>query len=72
MTKLQASTHQLTNKAASGDLKAIYSLLSWIQTLKESQESQTGPVLDENDQATMASILLRLKETVSRETDCTY
>jgi hypothetical protein len=68
MTKLQACTHQLANKAANGDLKAIHSLLSWSQTLKEGEESQTGSLLDENDQATMASILRRLKDTASIET----
>jgi hypothetical protein len=68
MTKLEASAHQLANKAASGDLKAINSLLSWSQSLKESQQSEAGPALDENDQVTMASILHRLKATASIET----
>ena len=68
MTKFQASAHQLANKAAGGDLKAINSLLSWSQSFNNGNEQQTGPELDENDQATMMSVLKRLKEAAAPET----
>ena len=68
MTKFQASAHQLANKAAGGDLKAINSLMSLSQSFNnENQQSETGPALDENDQATMASVLRRLRETAAAE-----
>lgn len=68
MTKFQASAHQLANKAASGDLKAINSLLSWSQSFGNGSQHQTGPEPDENNQATMMSVLKRLKEAAAPET----
>lgn len=63
ITKLEASMIQLTNQAASGDLKAIRELLYWIKLLAESE--QTGlplPVTHENDEAVMASMLERIRQ----------
>lgn len=68
MSKIEASAHQLANKAASGDLKAINILLSWIQSFIDGkQQSQAEPLLDENDQATMASVLGRVKALATTE-----
>jgi hypothetical protein len=43
MTKVEASLHQLVNKATGGDLKAIRELLFWSKTLNEAvQELPTA------------------------------
>ena len=63
MTKLEASTHQLANKAASGDLKAIRELLDWFRDMQElDQDSRSLSTLDDRDKPVMANILRRLRQ----------
>ena len=50
ITKLQASVTQLTNKAASGDPRAIHELLYWSKILEDSvQAALPAPVPHERD-----------------------
>ena len=68
MTKLEASMHQLANKAASGDLKAIRELLYWSRLFAESgQEPGADSGLDENDKSALVSILRRLQQVSNPE-----
>jgi hypothetical protein len=61
MTKLEACVHQLANKAASGDLKAIREFFYWCRSIQEPQQDDwSGSGLDEKDQPVMASLLKRL------------
>ena len=63
MTKLEAIVHQLSNRAAGGDLRAIRELLYWSRALQEPvQNSLASSSLDEKDQPVMESILRRLRE----------
>ena len=68
MTKLEASTHQLANRAASGDLKAIRELFYWCRIFQEpDQDSWSVSSLDEKDKPVMESILRRLRQVDSPE-----
>jgi hypothetical protein len=61
MTKLEACVHQLANKAASGDLKAIREFFYWCRSLEEPrQEAWSASNIDEKDKPVMASLLRRL------------
>ena len=61
MSKFEASMHQLVNKAAAGDLKAIRELCYWSKALAErEQESCPAAILDENDKPVMESIMKRM------------
>lgn len=62
MTKVEASLHQLVNKATSGDLKAIRDLLYWSKTLNEAVQDLPESSLDENDRLVAAGILKRLRQ----------
>jgi hypothetical protein len=64
ITKLEASTLQLVNKAVSGDLKAIKELLSYcLQLLPGEPNALTASVLHESDAAVMANIRARILES---------
>ena len=64
ITKFEASMLQLTNKAAAGDLKAIRDLLFWIKSLGESEQTALPPpVTHENDEAVMASLVERIRQS---------
>jgi len=63
ISKLEASMHQLANKAAGGDLKAIRELIDLCQALESSgqaPESQSGSA--ENDRLVIESLLRRVRE----------
>ncbi len=68
MTKVEASLHQLVNKATGGDLKAIRELLFWSKTLNEAVQELPTASFDENDKHVAASILKRHRESGIEET----
>jgi hypothetical protein len=64
MSRLEASIHQLANKAATGELKAIRELLYWSRMCEEFEEqSMQSDDLDHKDKAVLNSILKRLQKT---------
>ena len=67
VTKLEAAIKQLTNKAASGDLKALQLMAALVRSAEErgTQAASTLPVLDEADEKVVFGILNRL-ETISK------
>jgi Family of unknown function (DUF5681) len=68
MTKFAASMHQLVNKAAGGDLKAIRDLLYWSRLFTETEpQSQPFATMDENDKIVMATILKRIRQSEGLE-----
>ena len=70
ITKFEATMLQLTNKAASGDLKAIRELLCWIKSLEDSEQTAIpSPVLHESDNAVMASIVERIRQPENPSSD---
>jgi hypothetical protein len=70
ITKFEATMLQLTNKAASGDLKAIRELLCWIKSLGDSEQTAIpSPVLHESDNAVMASIVERIRQPENPSSD---
>jgi hypothetical protein len=70
ISKFEATMLQLTNKAASGDLKAIRELLCWIRSLEDSEQAATpSPVLQESDNAVMASIVERIRQSENVPSD---
>jgi hypothetical protein len=70
ISKFEATMLQLTNKAASGDLKAIRELLCWIRSLEDSEQaSARPPVLQEGDNAVMASIIERIRQSENPSSD---
>jgi hypothetical protein len=70
ISKFEATMLQLTNKAASGDLKAIRELLCWIRSLEDSEQTAIpSPVLQEGDNAVMASIVERIRQSENPMSD---
>ena len=63
ISKLEATVMQLTNQAASGDLRAIRELLH-LQRLCEESERATvpSPLLQERDKTVMDSIIKRVRQ----------
>ena len=74
VTKLEASIKQLTNKAASGELKALQLLAALVRSAEERAIKETTPnsTVDEFDEKVVLGILNRLeatnKEDQERET----
>lgn len=68
VTKLEASIKQLTNKAASGELKALQLLTALVRSAEERALKETTPnsTLDEFDDKVFIGILNRL-ESANRE-----
>jgi hypothetical protein len=63
MSRLEASIHQLANKAATGDLKAIRELLYWSRLCEEVEDKSMQPdEVDHKDKAVLKSILKRLQK----------
>ena len=63
MTKFAAGIHQLINKAAGGDLKAIRELLYWSRLFTETESpTQSAVSISENDRAVMENILRRIRQ----------
>jgi hypothetical protein len=71
MSKLEASVHQLANKAAGGDLRSIRELIYWFRACAE-QEQDLKPVslLDEKERPVAESILRRLRRENLAEVSC--
>jgi hypothetical protein len=66
ITKLEAATKQLTNKAASGDLTALRHLITLVLTVEERSKAVAlppSPALDDADQKVLASVLKRLESS---------
>ena len=65
ITKLEAAMKQLTNKAASGELKALQLLAAWVRSAEEPSNQGTAPnsTLDEADEKVVLGILKRLEAT---------
>jgi len=70
ITKLEASVTQLNNQAASGELRAIRELFYWNISLANSEQAALPlPVPHESDNAVMASILERIRQSDSPPSD---
>ncbi|HEV3220165.1 MAG TPA: DUF5681 domain-containing protein [Candidatus Acidoferrales bacterium] len=68
ITKFDATLLQLTNKAASGDLKAIRELLCWIRSLADfEQTALPSPVLRQSDSAVIARIIDRIRQSENQQ-----
>src|SRR5271156_5754834 len=65
ITKLEAAIQQLTNKAASGDLKALQLLAGLVRSAEERSTSTTTPTAEvgEADEMVILGILNRLEAT---------
>jgi uncharacterized protein DUF5681 len=67
ITKFEATMLQLINKAVSGDLKAISQLSYWIKALVESEQVPAVlPRLEDSDQAVLASIVERIRQSYAQ------
>ena len=64
VTKLEAAFKQLTNKAASGELRALQLLATLVRSAKERALKAPSPdsALDEDDQKVFLGILKRLED----------
>jgi hypothetical protein len=64
ITKFEASAMQLLNKAASGDRRALSTLVPWVRMFQEvvDDTEKLTPLATEDDKAVMASILKRFRE----------
>ena len=74
MTRLEATVTQLSNLAASGELRAIRDFLSWLRQLEEPvQGDPSHPGPQEIDSSVMENILKRLRQSEAsrsaKETD---
>ena len=69
INKLQAAVTQLTNKAASGDLKALQLLTALVRTAEERAIQGAGPnsVTDEVDEKVVLGILKRIEATSKQD-----
>jgi hypothetical protein len=69
ITKLEAAFKQLSNKAASGELKALQLLTALVRTAEEraAQPVVTEPALDEAEEKVWLGILKRLEATSKGE-----
>lgn len=64
ITKFEATMLQLMNKSASGDLKAIRELLSWLIALPDfEQATAPQPIAHESDRPVIANILKRIRHS---------
>jgi hypothetical protein len=65
ITKLEAAIKQLTNKAASGELKALQLLAALVRSAEERAMKMTAPnsSLDEVDEKVFLGVLKRLETT---------
>jgi hypothetical protein len=65
VTKLEAAVKQLTNKAASGELKALQLLAALVRSAEErgTTAAVPNPALDEVDEKVVLGILNRLEAT---------
>lgn len=65
ITKLEAAIQQLTNKAASGELKALQLLAGLVRSAEERTAQAVIPTasLDEADEKVMLGILTRMEST---------
>jgi hypothetical protein len=63
VTKLEAATMQLTNKAAQGDLRSQRELFSLVRTSEEATNSGVSPLTShEMDQQVMQNMLRRMAQ----------
>ena len=68
-SKMEVAITQLTNKAATGDQKALTLLLPLVQIIEGRAEADaaTTPILDEVDELVMSRIVERLRQNVPQE-----
>ena len=70
ITKLEAAIIQLSNRAASGDLRAIRDLISWFTSFQDENAGFASPSFSpERDQAVMANILERMRRAHESNSD---
>lgn len=71
VTKLEAAIKQLTNKAASGDLRALQLLAALVRSAEERGITAAVPdsALDEHDEKVVLGILNRLEATWKGESE---
>jgi hypothetical protein len=64
ITKFEASSTQLLNKAAAGDMRALNTMIPWVRLFQEAVEDSDKPTQfnGEDDQKVMESILKRFQE----------
>ena len=68
-SKMEVAITQLTNKAATGDQKALTLLLPLVQIIEGRAEADaaTTPILDEVDELVMSRIVERLRQNAPQE-----
>ncbi len=72
VTKFEATTLQLLNKAASGDLKAIAELLDWIKSFTDTDQTALAAAAPhETDKTVMKSIIERIRNSQDVASDHT-
>jgi hypothetical protein len=70
ISKLEASLIQLSNRAASGELRAIREFVYLVKSLQDAEQSSpTVAVPHERDRAVMASIIERIRQSETPETE---
>jgi hypothetical protein len=64
ITKFEASAMQLLNKASTGDMRALNTIVSWIRLFQEVANEPEKSVSETNeaDKAVMESIIKRIRE----------
>jgi hypothetical protein len=64
ITKLEAAITQLSNQAASGQLRAIREFLQWTRTMEDAEQfSSAFRLPHEREEAVMASMVKRIRES---------
>jgi Family of unknown function (DUF5681) len=70
MSKAEAIFTQMVNKGLRGDLNAIHQLRFWTQYLEDSAKAAAPlPVLHDDDNAVIASIVERARQSEKRESN---
>jgi hypothetical protein len=64
ITKFEASAMQLLNKASTGDMRALNTIVSWLRLFQEVANEPEKPVSETNeaDKAVMEGIIKRIRE----------
>jgi Family of unknown function (DUF5681) len=64
ITKFEASAMQLLNKASTGDMRALNTLVTWMRLLQEvvEESEKPTPLASEADKAVIANIIKKIRD----------
>jgi hypothetical protein len=64
ITKFEASAMQLLNKASTGDMRALNTLVTWMRLLQEvvEESEKPTPLANEADKTVMANIIKKIRD----------